>query len=718
MANRQRPVIVLAFCAGALLILMGYLIWSSHKEAIQNAETTSRNYAEIIKTRLDATLRRSEAHLQALARETPIDALTPANVPRFAREINEKLDLELLYFPELVGLRVINAGGDVIYNSGSAQAPPTSVLDRDYFRELRDNRQFDLVFSDVVTGKIVGRQILVMAKALRDADGGFRGCVIASIDLAYFQKIFSLLDVGPHGGVALYRSDNFKLVTRWPDVAERVNQTLPPDNFAVKVIQGGKDAATGTSPASIDGVTRIRSIQTLERYPFYVAVGLAEDDVLGGWRARSLLVGCAGLLFLSLLAGMRYRLWRSEVERNQFAAIVENSNDAIYSRSLDGTVLSWNAGAEKMLGYSAAEMIGRSVTKTRPDRPTNLAANNDALLRGESVLQESDRMTRDGRVVNVLVSHSPLRDKQGNIYGACVIMQDITERRRRASLLQLLELLARTTNQSKSPEEGLKTCAEHLCDYGGWQLGHVVLFSEGQPGGKAQISIWCGKDRNRFDRLIELSGDYSYNAKEGQFGALAIRERRPLWVSDFTQVQGSKDGRVKHFNEFGIRAGLVIPVFVGDEIAGCLEFFATVASEPDAMLLDAIDGVSSQLARLIERSRSEAELEKRVAQRTAELELANQELDSFSYTIAHDMRAPVRAINGFSEMMLKESRGSLDQKAINNLSRVVAGGQHLANLIDDLLEMARLSRQEVKRRDFNLSELAGGRDCVSGAGFS
>jgi diguanylate cyclase (GGDEF)-like protein/PAS domain S-box-containing protein len=117
----------------------------------------------------------------------------------------------------------------------------------------------------------------------------------------------------------------------------------------------------------------------------------------------------------------------AETARARLAAIVENSNDAIISRMLDGTILSWNAGAEKMLGYTAAEAIGQSIALTLPpDRPPNQARNNEIVLRGEVVVRESDRMTKDRRLIDVLTSHSPIRDSAGNIVGSSVILQDIT----------------------------------------------------------------------------------------------------------------------------------------------------------------------------------------------------------------------------------------------------------------------------------------------------
>ena len=118
---------------------------------------------------------------------------------------------------------------------------------------------------------------------------------------------------------------------------------------------------------------------------------------------------------------------QAEAVRARLAAIVENSNDAIFSRALDGTILSWNASAEKMLGYTAAEVIGKPSAMTLPPgRSPNLTQNNESLLRGEVVLRESDRITKDGRVISVLTSHSPIKDNAGNLVGASVILQDIS----------------------------------------------------------------------------------------------------------------------------------------------------------------------------------------------------------------------------------------------------------------------------------------------------
>ena len=133
------------------------------------------------------------------------------------------------------------------------------------------------------------------------------------------------------------------------------------------------------------------------------------------------------LEFLSTIARDISERKRAERDQAWLAAIVASSNDAIFTRALDGTILSWNASAERMMGYTAAEAIGKPVALTLPpDRPPNLARNNEMLQGGEVVARESDRMTKDGRVIQVLASHSAVRDSAGNIIGASAILTDIS----------------------------------------------------------------------------------------------------------------------------------------------------------------------------------------------------------------------------------------------------------------------------------------------------
>jgi PAS domain S-box-containing protein len=123
---------------------------------------------------------------------------------------------------------------------------------------------------------------------------------------------------------------------------------------------------------------------------------------------------------------------RAEASLSRLAAIVESSEDAIVGKALDGTIMSWNAGAERMFGYSAGEMLGRHISiLAPPDRPCEVPAMLERIRLGERVDHfETVRVRKDGRRIDVSVTISPIRDVSGKVLGAAAIKREITEQKR------------------------------------------------------------------------------------------------------------------------------------------------------------------------------------------------------------------------------------------------------------------------------------------------
>ena len=132
----------------------------------------------------------------------------------------------------------------------------------------------------------------------------------------------------------------------------------------------------------------------------------------------------------------------AEIAGRLLAAIVESADDAILSKTLDGTIVSWNAGAERLYQYTAEEAVGRHIGMLiPPDHPDELPSIMSRLRRGERVDHyETQRVRKDGTRVDVSVTISPVRGATGEVIGASVIARDISERRRleelRARLLE------------------------------------------------------------------------------------------------------------------------------------------------------------------------------------------------------------------------------------------------------------------------------------------
>lgn len=151
------------------------------------------------------------------------------------------------------------------------------------------------------------------------------------------------------------------------------------------------------------------------------------------------------------------------------AAIVDSSDDAIYSKDSDAVVTSWNRSAERLYGYTEAEAVGRDIAfLIPPDRRGEERVILGRILGGESIDHyETQRLTKDGAIVDVSLAISPVTDSEGEIVGASVIGRDIRDRKRQAVLEQEVEkrdFIARAAHELKNPLTTIAGMAQILRD--------------------------------------------------------------------------------------------------------------------------------------------------------------------------------------------------------------------------------------------------------------
>ena len=150
-----------------------------------------------------------------------------------------------------------------------------------------------------------------------------------------------------------------------------------------------------------------------------------------------------------------------------------------------------------------------------------------------------------------------------------------------------------------------------------------------------------------------------------------------------------------------------------DEIGGLAEAFNNMLAEIEGATRDLQASKREAEREVAERRRVEeevlrlnAELEQRVKERTAQLEYTNGELESFCYTVSHDLRAPLRAIDGFSQALIEDFPKDVPEEALRYLDRIRSATLRMSQLIEDLLNLSRVSRVELARRDVDVAELA------------
>lgn len=387
-----------------------------------------------------------------------------------------------------------------------------------------------------------------------------------------------------------------------------------------------------------------------------------DTDITEKKRMESQFLRIQGLELVGTLADQT----SSMHERfNELVAIVESSDDAIIGKTLEGIITSWNESARRLLGYDAVEIIGQPVSSLIPvDR---LEEETDILARlrcGERIKHfETVRRHKDGSLIEVSLSISPIRDQSGRIVGAAKIARDIGERKR--------------------AEEELKASLKEVIDLKAALDQHAIVAITDQRGKITYVNDkFCAISKYSREELIGKDHriiNSGYHPKE------LIRE---LWttIGQGKVWKGELKNKAKDGTFYWVDTTIV--PFLNEE------------NKPRQYV--AIRADITERKQIEEQFRQlNADLEQRVVGRTAELEAANKELEAFSYSVSHDLRAPLRAINGFASFVLEDFSSQLPEEGRRYLERVREGGKRMGELIDDLLAFSRLNRQPVNRQTIN-----------------
>jgi PAS domain S-box-containing protein len=353
----------------------------------------------------------------------------------------------------------------------------------------------------------------------------------------------------------------------------------------------------------------------------------------------------------------------------QFRQVIESAPNGMVMVDQEGKIALVNAQIENSFGYIRDELLGQPIEMLVPERfrahhPTyreNFMANPSARPMGSG--RDLYGLRKDGSEFAVEIGLNPFQTEQGTMVLGTIV--DIAERKAVEEKLRASEARFSIAFNASPISSVISTLAEGryiavndtFLDLTGHTREEVIGHTS------ADLGIWQSSER-RTD-LIQLL------LKQGQ-----VRNRETPYRM--------KDGEVRVF----------------------LTSAEIIKLDNQPHLITASVDITERKRAELENLRLNAELEQRVADRTAQLQAVNSELEAFSYSVSHDLRAPLRHINGFSQALLEDYADQLDETGKGYLREVRGASQEMSQLIDDVLQLARVTRSEMRREIVDLSELA------------
>ena len=399
------------------------------------------------------------------------------------------------------------------------------------------------------------------------------------------------------------------------------------------------------------------------------------------------------------------------------AAIVESSDDAIISETLDGIITSWNDGATRLFGYEPGEAIGRYISFLAwPGEEGQLESFLEQLRRGERVDHfEVARRHKSGRRIIVSISLSPVMDSSGKIIGIAKIARDTTDREARVErlaveVLRLRDLAEAEVLRLRDLDEIDVLRLRNLDEAEVLRLRDLaeaeVLRLRDLAEKKAASAIALIAER-KFRELIESAPDAILQMNPS--GAIVIANRRATEMFGYSHQQ---------LLNLGVNA--LVPDSMRGDNAAHLSYFAAAGNSRSVRGLDLYaqrkDGtqfpvevslshartdndadVTAIIRDVTERKQSEQR--ERVLRESymSELEMRSKDAESavmvksdFIAHVSHELRTPLHTIIGFSELLAEDSSGPLNEKQQKFLHHIRKDSEHLMGMINDVLDLSRI----------------------------
>ena len=474
----------------------------------------------------------------------------------------------------------------------------------------------------------------------------------------------------------------------------------------------------------------VRRAAAGETCPYTARVRLTEDSFLMVDGQVAPVFGAAGRVTYLVATGLDIsgRL-RDEAalshQQERLRLALEAGAMGTFEWDLDSDEVNLDATERELFGLDPAAKHTTAETAfshVYPEDLPGLRAVIDAARENQSVYYHEFRVhSADGSLRWLAGRGNFVRDEDGVARHMLGVNYDVTERKLGEERLRHLAEASKLLASSLDIESTLQTVVELMVPFlADW----CVVDMPGADGALRQVAI-AHSDPAKLELARTLRRLYppDPNASQGAAKVVATGERAlfPDISDDLLRASARNEQHWQLIREVGMKSALIVPLTARGQTLGALTLVWAESGRhynaDDLALAEKLAGraaVAVDNANLYRLSREaedklkalNQELETRVEDRTAKLGALNQELEAFNYSVSHDLRAPLRGVTGFSEALLEDYGDQLDETGVHYVARIQAAATRMGQLIDDLLDLSRLARADMKVAPLDLSELA------------
>lgn len=682
---RGSTVIVAALAIVAVVVagVFSAATLTNRRISVEAAERQTHNLSAAVAMHAEQLFQRVDAALQRIQGDlAPLHPLGRAPQKTF-----NTLSAQAQVSPTVLAFVILDRTGRVAFTSRTPHPENVDLSDREYFTVHIRGASAGLHIGTPVLGRVgfsQGRWIIPASRRLSAPDGSFAGVVAAIIDASSLARFYDSIHLGSRAEILLVRRDGTVLAQQ-SGSTNRIGTSLAASAIFRDMVPR-MEHGTAHGALFSDNTPLIASFSA-SSYPAVAVVACSLSEALAPWETATLKTGTITLILTAVLCTAAIYLMKmsrreESILREREALTAER--DLLMGRlqlqfnrmpvgciimTPEPTLIDLNPAAERIFGYRKHELAGKNLygliipETVRPYLDGLLASlDSDQTVRGIN-----ENLTRDGRTITCEWFNTPLKDDRGELM-VMAMVRDITDEQRTLAALRESEARYRSLFTGNHAVMLLIDPAD----------GSIV---DANPAAWAYYGIPADKLTGMKFTQINVADPA---AIQSEMASAATGERRR-----FTFKHRLADGTLRDVEVF---SGPI--VIDGRELLYSIIFDITEKMEAEA-----------EIRRLT------AHLEDRVRERTAQLEAANRELEAFSYSVSHDLRAPLRHVAGFVELLLKRTGDGLDEKSRHYLDVIGDSTRRMGCLIDDLLAFSRMGRVDMITAPLDLNRIV--RDVIA-----